>query len=535
MDLHFYWRIFLRRVFWVILLTAAGTAAGLYFAATLPAVFQANARLIVESEQIPDELAASTVQTAATEQIQIIEQRILTREVLLEMANRLNIYAGQPQMPASDKVDDLRSRISIDLQGGGRRGVNNATLVNVSFRAPDAQQAALVTNELVTLILRENITMRTTVSGQTLEFFVQEVDRLGQEMSRLSARILAFKEENLDALPDSMDFRRAQQAAVQERMVQIERTVETLTERRERLVQLFADTGQLPEATQRQASVEEQQLATLRREYSSAIVVLSTDNPRIAVLRARIDALEAEVAEQQKARLAETDAGAGAAADAGQAPPSQLDIQLADIDGQLSALDRQRGELENRMIELTETINATPGNAITLEALERDYDNLRTQYNQAVASKARAETGDMIEALSKGQRISLVEQAIAPKEPVSPNRPVLATMGVGGGLAVGLGLVALLELMNRAVRRPSEISARLGISALATVPYIQTRRQVRTRRMVRVAAVLTMLVVLAGGLWVIDSRVMPLDRAVQRLLGAALPAHPVQPSPTQLS
>ena len=62
------------------------------------------------------------------------------------------------------------------------------------------------------------------------------------------------------------------------------------------------------------------------------------------------------------------------------------------------------------------SIEATPGNAITLDTLERDYANIRIQYDQAVANKARAETGDIIEALCKGQRISVIEQAVVPQD-----------------------------------------------------------------------------------------------------------------------
>ncbi|WP_425102238.1 GumC family protein [Tropicibacter sp. S64] len=497
MDLGYYWRILLRRLPWLIILVAIGGGVGLYFAKTLPPVYEANARLLVESEQIPDELAASTVQTAATEQIQIIEQRILTREVLLEMANRLGLYAGVTQMAASDKVEDLRKRIRINLQGGAR---GQATLVNVSFRASGAQQAATVTNEIVTLILKENVSMRTTVSGQTLDFFTQEVDRLGQEMSRLSARMLAFQEENLDSLPDSLDFRRSQQASVQERLATLDRSEAALKDRRDRLVELFENTGTVPLAEAGpQLTVEERQLQALQREYANSVAVLSLDNPKVAVLRARIDALEKVVAEQHSQMARET---GGAVADA-VAPPTPFELQLADIDAQIAAIQRQRIELEKQMADLVQTIQSTPGNTVTLDAMRRDYSNLQTQYNQAVANKARAETGDMIEALSKGQRISLVEQAIAPQDPVSPNRPLLLAGGVGGGLMLALGLIVLLEMMNSAIRRPSELGDKLGIAALATVPYIETRAQLRRRRMVRVSALAVVVLIGLGGAWVV--------------------------------
>ena len=142
-------------------------------ASILPAVYTASARLLVESEQIPGQLAASTVQTKATEQVQIIQQRILTRDILIEMANRLNIYAdhkasGKPPMDAGEIVDDLRKRINISIgtAGPAKRGEVQATLVSVSFSASSAALAASVTNEVVTLILKEDVSMRTTVARQ---------------------------------------------------------------------------------------------------------------------------------------------------------------------------------------------------------------------------------------------------------------------------------------------------------------------------------------------------------------------------------
>ena len=72
LDLRFYLALFLRRLPYFLIFTVAGAAVGLALAFTLPPSYQAQARLVVESEQIPDELAASTVRTEASEQLQII-------------------------------------------------------------------------------------------------------------------------------------------------------------------------------------------------------------------------------------------------------------------------------------------------------------------------------------------------------------------------------------------------------------------------------------------------------------------------------
>ena len=190
MDLKFYLSLFLRRLPYFLILLAIGAAVGITLATVLPPVYLARAVLIVESQQIPDELAATTVQTQATEQLEIIQQRILTRASLLDMANRLQIYAPAdgspaPQIAADDMVEDLRRRISIVTTGGSTaRGPVQATIVTVSFEAPTAAMSAAVTNEVVTLILKENVEIRTNVAGQTLEFFVQEVARLDADTGR---------------------------------------------------------------------------------------------------------------------------------------------------------------------------------------------------------------------------------------------------------------------------------------------------------------------------------------------------------------
>ncbi len=188
-------------------------------------------------------MAASTVRTEATEQLQIIQQRILTRDTLLDMSNRLQIYAPRPgeaqqALDADALVEDMRRRISMVTTSGGQRGQASATLVAVSFEAADARLAATVTNELVTLILREDVGMRTRTARQTLEFFEQEVARLDKDLAQRGATILSFKEKNQDALPDSLEFSRSQQAGNQERLLQLEREEASLKDRRSRVIGL---------------------------------------------------------------------------------------------------------------------------------------------------------------------------------------------------------------------------------------------------------------------------------------------------------
>lgn len=522
MDLKFYFSRFLRRIHYVLIIFAAGSAIGLTLARMLPPVYVAAALLVVENEEIPDELAASTVQTEITAQLQIIQQRILTRANLLDMANRLQIYAPAPgkpapRMEADDIVQDLRERISIVTTGGEKSSAGRlqAVLVNVGFESPDPTLSAVVANEVVTLILKENVSMRTNVARQTLDFFVQEVDRLNQALTAQGAAILQFKEKNQNALPDSLDFRRSQQAAAQERLLQLSRDETVLKSRRDQLARrhdtegdsLVLDAPKTPEAKQLQA---------LRDALSSALIVMSPENPKVKMLQAQVAAAEKVVATQIS----------GSSTDAMGQQLSAYDILMADLESQLVSISEQRKQATDELDGLSQSIAATPANANALDVLERDYANTREQYNQAVANRARAETGDTIEVMAKGQRISVIEQAVAPREPSRPNRVLIGAAGVGGGLALGIGLVFLLEVMNTAVRRPADLMAGLGITPFATLPYLRSPRQIRLRRIILILTFILILIAIPALLFAIDSFIMPLDllwnRALSNLGLAAL-------------
>jgi uncharacterized protein involved in exopolysaccharide biosynthesis len=509
MDFKFYISLFMRRLHWFLLLLVIGSALGLTLAKVLPPVYIAEARLLVESEQIPGDLAASTVRTQPAEQLEIIQQRILTRNTLVDLANRFDVYETQSgtrrPMDTDSLVSDMRRRIRISTSGGQAR----ATLVSVRFEAPTAALAASMTNELVTMILREDVRIRTGVARQTLEFFEQEVDRLDKELAERGGVILDFKEKNLSALPDSLDFRRSQQAAAQERLLQLEREAAGLRDQRNRLVSLNERMGAQLAVPQQQQTPEQQQLQNLEDDLSQQLAVLSPTNPRIKLLQARIASLREIVDRQPKAP--------GTASREGQLL-SAFEAQLAEIDGRLDFIAGQQSQVTGALAGLEASIEQTASNANTLDTLERDYANVRVQYDEAVANKARAETGDVIEALSKGQRISIIEQAVLPNEPVRPNRVAIAAGGIGGGMVLGFAMVFLLEFLNKGIRRPVDLTAKLGITPFATLPYYRTRRETLRRRTLIAAILGVVVIVIPLGLWAVDIYYAPLEQILEQVI-----------------
>ena len=517
-DLAFYWRLLLRRlpVMLALLLVCAGFGAA--FALRLPTVYTASSLLVVESPQIPEQLAASTVQTAAAEQLQVIEQRLTTRSNLIDMANRFDIFENRAEMTADGVVEAMRDATGIRWTAG--RG-DTAILLTVTFETRSAGTAATVVNEFVTQILSQNADFRMSRVEGTLEFFEQEVARLGTELDRQSARIAEFNAANADALPAEQSFRLNRQTLLQERQARLEREIAGLDSQRDRIMTIFDTTGQVTPAqitgpVAPPLSPDEQRLLTLQNELATAREIFSDDNPRVRALLTRIAQVETRVAaaKSEEEESSNVDAEADPAEDtATPTDPNQmlLEVTLAELETRQSEM---RTELETTIEELAAldiAIRSSAVNALELAALERDFETIRLQHDRAVQNLNTARLGERIEVGAQGQRISVIEAATPPTTPSGPKRLQVAALGVATGMGLAGGYFFLLEVLNRAIRRPAELTARFGITPLATIPYMESRGRRWLRRGVLLTGIAVVLAGVPAALWWIDTNYMPLQ------------------------
>ena len=513
LDLKFYVAVFLRRLPYFLVIAAFISAVGITVAYILPPVYKSTASMLVESQQIPGDLAQSTVPVNPFEQAQIIEQRIMTRANLLELAGRIGLYADQPELSSGEMVGDLRQRITfIGFTPDETRRAPGATIIGVAFEAPNPAFALKGANELVSLVLQENVRLRTDRAGDTLQFFEAEVARLSGELERQSQRISEFKTANVESLPDSLAARRAQQQREQERLLALEREESALRNQRSTVVWVFERTGRA--GSLGALSREEQDLEDLKSQLTQQRTIYASGSPQIRMLETRIAALEGLVAEQRAGR-AVPDAEGNAAV-----PASELDVELAPIDARLDYIAQDKTMIQETLDTLSSSIQVTPANEMVLTGMERQLENIQRQYNEAVGRLGQAAVGERIEVMSKGERFSLIEPPTAPGGPVRPNRVLIAGAGVVGGLGMGLGFVVLLELLNRSIRRPVELTARLGIQPLATVPYIRTQRERRWKRGVIATVLLVAVVVVPLALFAVHTLYEPLDLLLLDIRGA---------------
>jgi len=510
-NLNYYFSIFRRRFPYFLIAVTVLSALAVTVAFTLPPAFESRMVLLVESPQIPEELASSTVQTPAFEQLQVIEQRLLTRTNLLKIAREFKVLPDLNDLNPDEIVSAMRARTTIRVSNAFRK---EAPLMTITFEAPRARSAAEVLNQYLLLIQQQDTEFRKGRSGETLAFFTQEVERLGQDLNLQSARILELKQANSEALPESLEFRLDQLSTFQDRLIQAEREIADLRSQRTRLIQLYELTGNTAAAQEGPLSADERQLEILNNQLAETLAIYSPENPRVKILESRIEQLETKI----QGALPDVPETENQPPQTTPVFPPVMIIQLGEIDNRIASLEEQKSAVEARIQELDENIAKTPEVAIALEEMTRRYEAIENQYNVAEDRLSKAQVGDRIESRSRGQKLSVIEQPAVPSEPTKPNRLKIAGAGTAFGFLVGFGLIFLMEIVNTSARRPEDIINKLGVTPLTTIPYIETRRERFRRRARKLLVILAILVGIPAAIYAIHIYYMPLDLLADKVM-----------------
>ncbi|MHA6731503.1 GumC family protein [Devosia sp. A369] len=455
LDFRFYFALFRRKL--PVFLTVLALVSTAFVAAIVfwPVSYQATARILVESPQIPTDLAKSTVPTGAAEQFQIIQEDVLSRQSLLDLAERFGLDAGTPQRTDTEIVADMLARLGISPMPIGTGNGATATVFEISFKADHPSTAAEVVNDLVAMILKKDVALRTRRAQETVTFFNKETARLNAALRIVEGNILRFKNANINALPDSIEFRRTQQTNQQSRLLVLAQEKAGLN--RQQLELQSRPLGVIVNP----ATPDEQTLTSLRQLLAQQRATFTETSPTIVALRSRIETLEKS--------LMATNQGAGidTAGDGARQSPAMFDIRV-----RLEEIEDERVQLNQSLAALTASIEATPGIETALNSLQRDHQNLQAQYDMTVSRLAEASTGQQIELLLKGERLSLIESAVPPQKAQGPGQRVLLLGSALGAFVLALAVVVVPELLSKHIRRPAELVSRLQIVPFVTVPYI---------------------------------------------------------------
>jgi len=513
----------------IALVTGTAVVASILLAFLLPPTYQSQATILIEQQEIPQDLVRSTITSFADQRVQIISQRVMTSQNLLQIIERYDLYANiRKSKPREVLLKRMRDDVHMQMIGADvidpRSG--RPTRANIAFsiayenRTPDV--AYKVANELTSLYLNENSSSRTKQAQQAASFLKEEADRLSADISKLDSQLATFKSKHSESLPELTQLNMTGMERTDTELRDVENRLGTLNQQKllmeAQLAQLSPSGMMMSDNGQRIMSTEDR-LKAARSQLAGALARYAPDHPEVLAARREVTGLEGQVSsdsdvndvsrqlesargqlaaareryasdhpdvkrlERQVASLEQTLASTPATArpKVNNKPDNPAYIQ---VKGQIDALGAERDTLIKKQSDLRAKLAEYEGRLATAPEVERNYrglvrdsENLRIKYQEVRAKQTEAEVSENLETERKGERFTLIEPPLPPEQPISPKRGLILTLGLILSLALGLGSAWMRETAGGAVRGPEDLRRLLRVPPLATVPQIVTSEE----------------------------------------------------------
>lgn len=507
-----------RRILYFIAPILVLLPAGFVAIMMLPPIYKAQGKILIESQQIPEEWVQTTINAYAEERIQTISQRVMTRNRLLEVANKYALFPRELGLTESQRVERMRQSFNVGIiSSSGQKsrrksGANDNTIAfTISYSDRSPEKAFQVANEFMTLFLSEDVRTRTNRALTATEFFTQETRRLADLIDQTDERIAKYKSENADALPENLGLHRDTLTRAQEELGRavagVKLAEEELSAIQNQIATYLAGVGG--------ADGPAQDLQRLKTQLAALRADKTDSHPDVRAVRDQIRALERQLAPSaavQKLRneLAAADTALRdarkadpvdeaviaerreAAAQAREALSSQIakeaaagnaDLVMTQLQGRmdttssrLASYEDQIESLRKSIAEMQDRIIRTPIVERGLSSLTRDYQNLTNEYNALRDKQSAATLSANLEGDQKSEKFTILEAAQKPDEPASPDRGQLTILLIGAALGAGLACAALAEIVFASLRGRRHLEAIAKEPPIAIIPYIEAHK-----------------------------------------------------------
>lgn len=496
---------------------------------TMPNTYKATAKVYVDTRGILRPLLEGlAINPDVASGLDLVRQALLSRPQIEQVAREtdLDLRATTPEQKEA-LITGIRERISIEAADLRARTTQGEGLYVISFEDRSREKSVEVVQKMLNAFV-ENALGEKRSGQQTAQRFIDEqIAEYEQRLRDAESRLADFKKKNVGLMPDSTGdyFGRLQQETLDAERV---RTALAVAESRATEIQrqldgeepfLFGfDTGDSAAAATPASGDLTFRIQELQRQLDDLLLRYTDKHPEVIATRKTID----ELKQRQQEELARVKAGqqaTGSLSSSLKTNPvyQSLEIDLKRTQVQIAELRRELAQRQGKIGSLRGQVNAVPEVEAELARLNRDYEQVRQQYNELVQRRETAQLSAQADRTGT-VKFDIIEPPASPIEPVSPNRPQLLLMVLLAALAVAGGVAWLLNQLRpvfHTVRALTEVTG-LPVFAAISRTWVDRHRQQRREELLKFSAAALALFVIFGAVMALQEFAA---RHLQNLIG----------------
>jgi polysaccharide chain length determinant protein (PEP-CTERM system associated) len=465
---------------WIGLLAAwVFCVAGWVYVFMLPNVYQASARVYVDSQTVLGPLLSGLALDPNVEsELSVVKQALLSRPSIETVARKtdLDIRAKTPEAREA-LLASLSERIVVATEAQARSRTRAATdgLYSITFQDHSREKALAVVDTLLNTFVEETLGSKRTGQESAQRFLDEEIGSLEKRLTESETRLAEFKKRNVGTMPGNGGDYFARLQTEMSGLADARTAVALADSRRTELARQLS--GEDPfvfgmDGSNQMATAETGDLTYRIQEMESRLEEMllrfTEKHPEVVALRDTIT----EMQKRQQEELARIQAGkpTGSLASSVKSNPvyQGIEAELKRTEVQLAELRQDLAERNARVGQLQKLVDTVPEVEAELARLNRDYEITRGRYLELVE---RRETAKLSESAEKQGvvKFQVIDPPAVGLEPVAPARVILLFavlfVGVGGGAA----LMYLLNQLRPVYQNVRVLAATTGVPVLGAV------------------------------------------------------------------
>jgi uncharacterized protein involved in exopolysaccharide biosynthesis len=460
--IYYYFEAAIKKPVYFILPVMTVLFGGSIFIYDMPKIYYSEGLLSMEIQHMPSSIVNPTV---ANERLQLLEQRLLTRESLLALAGKFNLFPeARATLPKAKVVELVRNQLVLDtVVAEATAQYGGSATIRIGFNYEDPQTAAKVARELTDRIIGDHRRIRLARATEAVEFLEREVRNLNARMAEREAEWTRYLTANRGALPNRVAAVLVELQAKGQDLAALEQSISSLKAERSLLE------GQLLLGIERSSlpSRARAQLAAVREEIAQKSTIYSPTHPELVALKQRAASLESQIGEENPDKDTIWTRNAGTSS-----LPETLALiaeRVANTGIRENALNEQRQRLVNDIALLNASVARAPEVEAQVDAIRFEKESLSRSLQDLTSRYETARLGQRLEQSETASPIETIEAPDVPVYPTSSRRVVLAVMLGLAGLA-GFAGTYLADSLKKTVRGAFDLEELLEGRPLVLIP-----------------------------------------------------------------
>ena len=351
MGLQDYLALLKRRKYWIIFPAFAVTIAAAVMAWKLPNVYRSEAVILVQPQKVPSSYFPTTVTSGMADRVAMVYQEVVSPARLKRIIDSLGLY---PDIRAREgnQAAMLTMTKAISVEQVTAMGAN-APAYRIGYKGMNPAQTAQVTNQITAMFIEENLRLREEQSYGTSDFLESELQKTAQQLEEKGRELAEVKAKYGRDLPESMQFRLQEMAALQQQLHSTEQQIAQDQQQETDLQSLEVtttptvdlDLGAGLSSGQSTTAELQSKLSTLQKRYGP-------NHPDVRKLQAELN--------EAKAKEAENPAPKSATPTARKIHNPVIEAQLEQLDQDLEKRKNQAAQLHASLASMQASLQTNP-------------------------------------------------------------------------------------------------------------------------------------------------------------------------------